>query len=92
MEFKYNGHLTLKERIEQISLEIKEEYPNITSDNLVKIAALEEINNETEYNPLLHYQRLKNIMLVIKDKNDLNYIKANKELEKLIKEYKIIDE
>ena len=89
MEIKYNGHLTLEERIEQISSEIKEEYPTISEKDLIKISAMEEINNEIEYNPYLHYKRLSNIKIIINNKEDLNYIKADKEIKELVDKYQL---
>ena len=64
MNFEYNGNLTYEDRIEQVSKEIKNIYPDIS--NVDYIAALEPPIT-TKFDVDMLFRRLYNIILVNKE-------------------------
>ena len=68
MKFEYNGNLLEEDRINLVSKEIIDKYPDITIDNAKKAAMLEgKISNKKT--PQDELNRLYNIMLVNSDDN-----------------------
>ncbi len=69
MEYRYNGNLSIEERIYDVCNDIRSEYSGIPLDKLRKIAVLEgpiidEVNNK------MKFKRLYNMLLVIS--NDIS--------------------
>ena len=66
MKYEYNGHLTVEERIDQVSKEITEYYPQVTLEK-AKEAAIIEDRISSEVTLINKLNRLYNIMLVHRD-------------------------
>ena len=85
MEFKYNGHLTFKERVSQVSNEITAYYKDIDKNKANMIAGMEDVIT-TDVNPIIKFKRLYNIMFIMQqDKNIFN--KVYIDLVKVFREY-----
>ena len=85
MKFNYNGNLTFEERIEEVSLDIINSYPNISIKDAMVIASLEGPIT-TIVTEDIKFKRLYNIMFV---RNDM-YDEIYKEILKLDNKNEIV--
>lgn len=86
MKFDYNGNLEENKRIEQVSNEIMEYYPEITSGNAMLIALIEEPIT-TEVNNIIYFKRLFNILYIIHQDKTI-FDKVYKDLLDIYNSYK----
>lgn len=85
MKYEYNGHLTLEERINNISQEIIKTYPEIDTKTAETIATIEHpITTEPSY--LNHFARLYNILFIVQ-KNKVLFNNIFKDLIKTYQKY-----
>ncbi|HIU39853.1 MAG TPA: hypothetical protein IAB68_00945 [Candidatus Aphodocola excrementigallinarum] len=91
MKYEYNGNLKEEERIDLVSNEIINKYPQISIDKAKDAAMLEgKISSDKDFE--MEFNRLYNIMLVESDNKDLlepvyndliNLLKENSNNEKI---------
>ena len=86
MKYDYNGNLTFEERIEEVSLDIINQFPNISVVDAMKVASLEEPINR-DINDEFKFKRLYNILFVRNDMyeeiyNEILKLDLNNELIK----------
>lgn len=65
MRFSYNGHLLENDRINEVCSDIIKSYPEIPLNLAILIAALEDPINSYEYNPIIEFKRLYNMLFVL---------------------------
>lgn len=85
MKYKYNGHLTLEERIYSISKEIMTLYPEINYETARTIATI-EYPITSEPTTINHFMRLYNILFIIQ-KNKTLFTNISKDFIKTYQYY-----
>lgn len=70
MDFSYNAHLLLKERIEDVQKDIIKKYPFINCKQATKIAKLEGAISEKANFDII-FTRYYNILIILKDNKNL---------------------
>ena len=64
--FEYNGNKTFQDRIKLVSEEIRKLYKEISVEDSIKVALLEDPIT-TDFNSVLYFKRLYNILLVVQN-------------------------
>ncbi|MBQ1495963.1 MAG: hypothetical protein IIZ40_01245 [Bacilli bacterium] len=67
MKYKYNGHLTFEERVDEVANEIIKVYP-VDKETALKLAAMEEVISSSNIIDI-KYKRLSNILRYVNDEN-----------------------